>query len=388
MKKILLIHNSYRIPGGEDISVKNEFNFLNNHFEVKYIDFSNHDIRLLDLLSIFTLNINLRILFKIKKEIDGFLPDLIYVHNTWFLVTPYLIKYFTKKGYKVVTKLHNFRYKCSSHYLIFKHLNENIYCKACGLYKANHFLFNKYFPNSYVKSFLLIRQSKKLIRYIKYEPNLLLFVLTSFHRDFLEKSLNINPDRIFIVPNYMKNPKPEQNLLKFNEITYAGRISNEKGVENLIKAFSKVINNESKLNIIGYGPEYEKLKNIYSSKKIIFLGELSNEDTLNIISKSYLVATGTKLLEGQPTLLCEAVYLKVPVLFPSSGGIAEFFSGDNALSYTIKEKDDETIEEMALKINYAFENNLDNLISNNLKQLNTVINKEKILSTFNYIINE
>ena len=388
MKKILIIHNSYRLSGGEDISVNNELNLLDKHFDVRYINISNHEIKIFDLISIFILNINLRIIFKIKKEVKDFTPDLIYVHNTWFLVTPYLLKYFSKRGYKVATKLHNFRYHCSSQFLISKHLNNNLFCKACGLNKSNILKFNKYFKESYIKSFLLFRQSKKLIKYIKHEKNLSLFVLTSFHRDFLENSLDVDEDRIFTVPNYMDNLKHDQNSIKSNEITYAGRISYEKGVENLIKAFSQVKNLESKLNIIGNGPQYERLKNMYSSKKILFLGELSNEDTLNVISRSYLVATGTKMLEGQPTLLCEAVYLKIPILFPLSGGIGEFFSKENNLSYMIYEKDEETIEEMALKIQYAFENNLEDLITSNLYHLNKIINKENILSTFTHVINE
>jgi len=34
MKRIIVIHNKYRILGGEDIAVENEIIFLKEHFEV------------------------------------------------------------------------------------------------------------------------------------------------------------------------------------------------------------------------------------------------------------------------------------------------------------------------------------------------------------------
>ena len=45
------------------------------------------------------------------------------------------------------------------------------------------------------------------------------------------------------------------------------------------------------------------------------------------------VVTATKLLEGQPTLLCEASFLGVPSVFPLTGGISEFFPEDYSLAF-------------------------------------------------------
>ena len=35
MKKILIIHNTYRVTGGEDIAVENEIKLLKKSYEVK-----------------------------------------------------------------------------------------------------------------------------------------------------------------------------------------------------------------------------------------------------------------------------------------------------------------------------------------------------------------
>lgn len=388
MKKILILHNSYRSFGGEDVSVANELELLNQNFEVKYIEVSNKKVNLIDLISIALFNSNLRFIFKIKNQIINFRPDVVYIHNTWFLITPNIIKYILKKETKVVLKLHNFRYYCSSSISINNHTSKNSFCKACGLRNKKYSIINKYFYESYLKSYFLWRQSRKLLKIIKYNKNLKLFVLTSFHKNFIIENFQLSEKRIYTVPNYLKINKQIESSFKRKDITYAGRISIEKGVENLIKAFNLIKFENTKLNIIGDGPELNKLKNLYSNSNINFLGELENSKTLDIISKSYLVATGTMLFEGQPTLLCEAVFLKVPILFPLSGGISEFFGQENILSYSVDKEDKYIIKEIATKFKFAFENNLDDLILKNFDYLNQIINKEKIIKQFDNIVNE
>ena len=73
--------------------------------------------------------------------------------------------------------------------------------------------------------------------------------------------------------------------------------------------------------LVGY-PEYQ-------DEKIEFLGEISNSQTLEIISNAKAVITATKLFEGQPTLLCEASSLGAVSIFPKTGGISEFFPKDS-----------------------------------------------------------
>jgi glycosyltransferase involved in cell wall biosynthesis len=71
---------------------------------------------------------------------------------------------------------------------------------------------------------------------------------------------------------------------------------------------------------------------------------MKNKEVISEIRKSRAVITATKLLEGQPTLLCEASVNGIPSIFPKSGGIGEFFTDDYKLSfeqfdyYELKEK--------------------------------------------------
>jgi len=63
------------------------------------------------------------------------------------------------------------------------------------------------------------------------------------------------------------------------------------------------------------------------------MGELSNKDTLQQIKESSAVITATKMYEGQPRLLCEASSFGVPSIYPSFGGMDEFFPKDYPYSF-------------------------------------------------------
>ena len=156
--------------------------------------------------------------------------------------------------------------------------------------------------------------------------------LTQFHKNFLEK-LGINKERIIVFKNHISIKASSNNIQSKKNIVYAGRVSKEKGVPELINAFNGLFLDKYELNIIGDGPLIEELREIHTSKNVIFHGQLSNKATMKKIQDSLCVVTTTKLYEGQSTLLCEASSLGIPSIYPNTEGIAEFFPDSSQLSF-------------------------------------------------------
>jgi len=331
MKKILVIHNKYRLTGGEDIAVGKEIDLLRQNFEVEVLLFDNSIKNYFKQTLWFLINSNMDSNKQLKKILKDFSPDIAYVHNTWFKGSLGIFRILKSLNIYTILKLHNFRYYCTKSYITKNHLISNQLCQACGLNKNQLGTFNKYFQDSWLQSLIVNRYGKKYFKIIK-SLDFQILVLTTFHKNFLIE-LGIEKQRIKVLPNYISVTKNKRDRSVEDFIVYAGRISPEKGVKELIDAFRKIRNNKSVLKIIGVGPSYEELKKIYSSEKIQFLGQLPNHEVIDFISKSKGVVTATKLFEGQPTLLCEASRLGVPSVFPKSGGIAEFYPLDYSFSF-------------------------------------------------------
>lgn len=382
MKKILVVHTRYKNRGGEDIAVDKEIENLNTKFEVQTLIFENSEKFYFMQLFYFLTNNNIRSIRMLKKKIVSFKPDIVYVHNTWFKGSLGIFKYLNKQNINTVLKLHNFRYFCTKTYFIRSHLNGHNFCRCCSISKDSNKLFNKYFQNSYLKSFLVNYYGKKYIKIIKHS-NIKIIVLTKFHQKFLEKN-NIRRNNVYVNANPLKLAKLLDVESKEKTVVYAGRISKEKGVEELINSFLNSRLDGFSLKIIGDGPQLKYLQQKYNSKYIEFTGELKNNDVLKIIAKSRAVVTNTKLYEGQPTILSEASLLGIPSIFPDTGGIAEFFPEKYSLKF--EPFNDKELEEKLSTLDRA--KLMETIGNKNQEFINKEFSINSVLNNFLRIVNE
>jgi len=381
-KKLLLIHNKYRELGGEDLAVKNETILLKKYFNLEVLYFDNDINKYPQQFFSFLINRNLGSINEVSLKIKNFKPDIIYVHNTWFKVSAGIFYVLLKSNAKIIIKLHNFRYKCTNTYSVKKHLDGNNYCEACSLTKKKFQLFNKYFASSYLKSILVIRYGKKYYKFLK-NKKLNILALTNFHKSYLE---NQGFKNVTIYPNYLNfsNEEMKKESLQKNYILYAGRISEEKGVEELIEAFNNSILKDYILKIIGDGPALEYLKTKHINPRVEFVNFVENAEVLNLIKNSKAIVTATKLWEGQPTLLCEASLLGLPSVFPKNGGISEFFPENYPLSF---EKNNYL--DLKNKLNLLLDSSyIEDIGKKNKKFIEKKLDEQNLISIFNNVVNE
>ena len=377
MEKILLIHTKYQNFGGEDQSIINEVELLKTKFNVKTLMNTNKITNIVNDLITIVFNRNFLFEKKLRKDLKEFNPDFIYVHNTWFKVSLGIFKILNEQNKPVVIKLHNFRYHCTENYLHKNHLGNKKICEACGIQKNSKKIFNKYFENSYIKSFFAIRYGKKYLNILK-NSKVKIVLLTDFHKQFLIKK-GINKNRITVIPNFISIKDTKNNTASNNYLVYAGRVSKEKGLFELLETFNKLEMNEVSLKIIGDGPLLSSLKKKYlNNSKFVFLGNTKNDEVLSIMSKSIGVVTATKLYEGQPTLLCEASSLGIPSIFPKTGGINEFFPKNYIYSYNQFDYKD-LAEQLEKMIN---DTELKKIGIENQKFISNMLDKEEIVKMF------
>jgi glycosyltransferase involved in cell wall biosynthesis len=346
MKKVLIVNTKYKIFGGEDANISDEINLLKKQYNIELLEFDNSQrINIVDLIA-FVTNSNRNANKKLTESLNEFKPDAVYVHNTWFKGNLGIFKILRDKEIPIIHKLHNFRYDCSRHYLASNHYRNVGNCNACYFDKS-HKLFNKYYKDSYLKSFFLIRYSKKLFKIFSNYP-IKLLVISQFHKNYLV-TLGIPTTKIEVYLNPINISEQNSDVKKSNYVVYAGRLNTEKGIENLLDCWSEAKPNNIALKVLGSGDIEESLKEKYKNDSILFLGNLSNQDAKLEISKARAVITATKMYEGQPRLLCEASSFGVPSIYPSFGGMDEFFP--SAYEFSFNQYDYRDLKDKIKKIN-------------------------------------
>lgn len=116
-------------------------------------------------------------------------------------------------------------------------------------------------------------------------------------------------------------------------ILFVGRLVKRKGVDDLIKAFSRVrsVRPDAVLDIVGDGPQLQDLRKLASSlgvsRGVNFYGTLRGKDLYRLYSIATVFVLSSKTLsddvEGFGTVFLEAAYFALPCVGTDSGGIPE-----------------------------------------------------------------
>ena len=179
-----------------------------------------------------------------------------------------------------------------------------------------------------------------------------IFTISHYNKTYLTDYLGcpaskVTVKRVSFNKNYcdeIPEKKKEDNL-----ILSVCRLNPIKGIEYAIEAFGQVSQKRSGLHyvIIGDGPIREQLvsraKQFSSGNKVTFLGNVSNEDVLDYVSRATLVVMPSVIgsdrdRDGIPTALIEAMYLRTPVIGSRVSGIPELI--DDGISGFLTEPKD------------------------------------------------
>ncbi|RYJ08643.1 glycosyltransferase family 1 protein [Halogeometricum borinquense] len=131
------------------------------------------------------------------------------------------------------------------------------------------------------------------------------------------------------IPNGVNFDRFDIDVERTQDILYLGRLTSRKRVSDLVDAFSRVESEfpESKLRIVGMGPEQENLKEQAESlgldNRVVFEGRVSDDAVPRCYASAGLFVLPS-VWEGHPLTLLEAWASGTPVIASSVEGIKEF----------------------------------------------------------------
>lgn len=340
---ILQVHNFYREPGGEDVVVKNEAEMLKEHGhrvykyyrrneEIAYLPF--FEKILLPLDSVFSVKTYIQIRRIIRKK----KIDLVHVHNTLHLISPSVFLAAKKEGIPVVMTVHNYRLCCpAGTFYHSRHICEK--CMTNGLMQAARC---KCYRNSFWQSALVAVQTyvhRKLHTY----RDVYFICFTNFQKEKISKLQDIDSEHVFLKPNGLKKENFEKTVSK-NQILFVGRLEEEKGILDLLKAYREMtleLQKEGyqvpKLVICGDG-KLDFTSHLFVRENhienVVFMGHVSHEKVLKTMAESKCVVIPSRWYEGMPMVLIEAYRTKTPVIVPDFAGFSSMVcDGVNGFKY-------------------------------------------------------
>lgn len=312
--KILFIHNRYRQHGGEDRVLEMESSLLTQKgHDVQVLIFDNKAIKglLANTRSLFSSLYNFNSARKLVKIIREFKPDVVHVHNIFFIASPSVLVTARKYKIPVVFTLHNYRLICANALM----LRKNKLCELC-IDKKFPFAGIRYkcYRNS-SRATALVTAITGIHKYFKtWKKSIAVFITINetLREKFIRSSLEIQAEKFITKQNFIPDPG-EGTFPREDFFLFIGRIVTEKGVTVLLKAFAGLPG--KKLIIIGDGPEKEVLSQQYIvCENILFKGHLSKLQVEEYLKKCKAFICPSLWHEGPPLTVIEALATGTPVI--------------------------------------------------------------------------
>ncbi len=325
--RVLILHNRYRQPGGEDIAVRLESKLLLQHgVEVILHEVSNQASQrsaFAEAVGLVAQSTWSRVAYEIVRELClKHRPDIVHVHNFWMKLTPSVHAACRDSGARTIQTLHNYRLLCAN--ALF--LRNGRSCEDClgkipwrGVMRRCH-------RNSLVASAAVVRMIASNRSWGTWQQEVDAFITPSRYVRSKMIAGGLPARRIFVKPNFTYDPgeaptRPSQS----NMAIFVGRLSEEKGIEALLDAWGRVESKgDRQLCIVGDGPARKTLE-LRAAKlsQVTFMGHRSSEELPSLLMAARFSVLPSLCAESFGTSVIEAFSCGRPAIVSDHGGQAE-----------------------------------------------------------------
>ncbi len=320
--RVLVAHNRYLQPGGEDVVFEAEKALL-ERMRHRVFTFEEDNARLneMNLLKAAMHAIWSReAQRKLRALIRETKPDVAHFHNTFLMISPAAYYACQETGVPVVQTLHNYRLICPGALLMRGgQVCEDCLGKALPWPGVVHGCWRHSRTQTAVVTALLTvhRMLKTWTEQVD-----VYIALTEFaRRKFLEGGLP--EEKIVRKPNFVY-PDPGTGAHDGGYALFVGRISSEKGVRTLLRAWQQL--KGIPLKIVGEGPLREEAKRFVEREglsEVELLGRQPREWVFHLMREARVLLFPSEWYEGFPMTIVEAFACGLPVIASRLGAMAE-----------------------------------------------------------------
>lgn len=262
--------------------------------------------------------------FQAKRNLEAliqeFKPDVAHLFVTYHQLSPSIIWALKKHGVPIVMTLCDYKI-ASPNYSLF--VRGKIWEHSSGF----RCLIDRCVKDSYAKSAVCVIEQwlhRLLGTYGQVDAYLGLsqFLIDTYKRLGFPYPITLLTQPLVPLPD-LAQPLPKKTGKNF---LYFGRLSAEKGVATLIRAFAELNSGET-LSVVGFGPEEERLKELTKElgleEKVRFLGPVYGEGLTVLLAEARAVVVPSEWYENTPYALLETLASGTPVIAARAGSLPE-----------------------------------------------------------------
>lgn len=320
--RVLVVHNRYRQPGGEDEVVRSETKLLRDQGnDVSQFEADNGNIEgLVALVKTAALTVySPRARDDVRDRIKTFRPDIVHVHNWFPRLSPSIYDACRDANVPVVQTLHNYRLLCLNAVMH----RDGKPCDVCvnrgiawpgilhGCYRGSR-------AGSAVVATMLA--THRVLGTWTNKVSAFIALNEGAKNRFV--SAGIPSEKITVKPNFVDVCLPSRRG-NGGYALFVGRLSKEKGISTLLSAW-RLLEPTYKLRIIGDGPLASMVVNAVStSQNVEWLGSRAHDEVIKFMTDASFLIFPSECEEQFGLAVIEAFAVGTPVIASRRGAPAE-----------------------------------------------------------------
>ena len=318
--RVLLVHNFYQIPGGEDSIVRQELIMLKkNGVDVELFSVTNDDIRGIRE----KISVGVKVVYNfgarraLSRKLAEYSPDVAHIHNFFPMLSPSILDACRDAGVPAVMTMHNFRILCPTALLgADERTRQRSLRRSCWWTVPKRAYRNSAAATLAVAA--MVEFHKRTGTWVRKVDRFI--ALTEWaKRMFIEAGLPA--DRIVVKPNCVARPAASGAFRREGAL-FVGRLDPQKGLGTIIRAWKDI---DYPLKIIGDGPLSDLIER-NKSDRIIYLGRQPWDAVQREMQAAKFLVFASIGTEMFPATLLEAFSNHLPVIcsgLPSLQGLME-----------------------------------------------------------------
>jgi len=318
--KILLVHNRYQYIGGEDNVVAAEAKLLaDNGCEVEYWSVDNKDLQgglSGKLKTALATGYSQASKVTALEKLRNFCPDVVHVHNFFPQISPSIYDACAEMQVPVVQTLHNYRLICPGALL----MREGKICELCINGSPYQSIRYGCYRGSKLGSLVVANMVDRHRKLGTWHNKVSHFIaLTEFAKaKFIQAGFPV--DKMTVKANFVsESPDILEKEQQSPFALFVGRLSQEKGINTLAKAWRQLDGNFT-LKVAGSGDPTGQLS---GSNAVELLGFQNSNTIAKLMQQADFLVMPSESYETFGMVLIEAFAHRLPVLASRLGSMEE-----------------------------------------------------------------